>query len=263
MGHNGMDTNYSMKSIHRTMQIMKAFSHERQSLSMTEFHEITGISIPSLQRILATLVYEGFLQKDEKTKKYQLGMELYLLGNLVQKHTNLLNAANPLMESIRDQINESVSLNTLFQNNKQRCIAFCKSYQELSTSADIGLTSPLYAGASGRVILAHMKEGDINKYLETTSLVQITKNTIVDKTKLLDELRMICEKGYAKSFGERVKGAFALSVPIFTSLEHVEDSLAIVMPDARIEDYHFEELIVLLKESSKKITDILNYRTEV
>lgn len=259
MDENVMDKNYSMKTIHRTIKIMKAFSQERHSLSMTEFRDITGISIPSLQRILATLVFEGFLQKDEKTKRYQLGMEIYFMGNLVQKNSNLLNAAMPVMERIRDESNESVSLNTLFQDSHQRCIGFCKSFQELTTSADIGLTSPLHAGASAKVIFAHMKDEDIKNYLETSPLHQFNENTIIDKTKLLSELSTIREKGYAISYGERVKGAFSLSVPIFCSSKHVEDSMSIIIPIARIEDYNIDDLIVLLKQRAKEVSDILNY----
>lgn len=263
MEEKGMDKNYSMKTIHRTIKIIKSFSIARQSLSMTELKEITGISIPSLQRVLSTLVYEGFLQKNEKTKKYQLGMELYFLGNLVQKNSNILNAAMEVMERIRDTTNESVSLNTLFQNRSQKCIAYCKSYHVLTTETHVGIVSPLHAGASAKVILAHMEMSDIMNYLETYELEKFNENTIVDKDKLLEELQKIRENGYAVSYSERIKGAFSLSVPIFSSLDHVEDSMSIVIPIARIEEYNLENLINILKDGAREVTNKLIQRSEI
>jgi len=42
---------------------LRAFSRERKQISLTEMHKITGIGKSNLQRLLSTLVYEGFLQK--------------------------------------------------------------------------------------------------------------------------------------------------------------------------------------------------------
>ncbi|WP_413299879.1 IclR family transcriptional regulator [Bacillus sp. 1P10SD] len=257
-----MDKNYSMKTIHRTIKIIKSFSLTKPSLSMTELNEMTGISIPSLQRILSTLVYEGFLQRNEKTKKYQLGMELYFLGNLVQKNSNILNAAMEVMERIREETSESVSLNTLFQNKSQKCIAFLKSYHELVTEIHIGLVSPLHAGASAKVILAHMTEDEIRKYLESHPLEKFSESTIHDRDKLVDELKQIRQNGYAVSYGERVKGAFSVSVPIFSSIDHVEDSMSITIPIARMEEYDVNNLISILKGGSSEVTKKLLQRSD-
>lgn len=258
-----MDKNYSMKTIHRTIKIIKSFTLTTPSLTMTELNEITGISIPSLQRILSTLVYEGFLQRNEKTKKYQLGMELYFLGNLVQKNSNILNAAMAVMERIREETTESVSLNTLFQNKSQKCIAFLKSYHELVTDVHIGIVSPLHAGASAKAILAHLSDDEISKYLESYQLVKFSESTITDRDRLVNELQEIRSNGYAISYGERVKGTFSVSVPIFSSVNHVEDSMSITMPIARLEEYDLDNLISILKAGSNEVSQKLLQRSEI
>lgn len=249
-----MDKNYSIKSLHRAIEILKSFTFEKSSYTLTELHEITGISKPALQRILTTFVYEGFLQKDEKSKRYHLGLELYFLGTLVQKESNILNAALPIMEQIRDETGEAVTLNTIYQN-KRRCIGSCESKQILSALTLVGHESPLYAGASAKILLAHLPEQEINNYVNQVELEQITSKTITNKEELKLELQRIKSQGYAISYGERVKGTFSLSAPIFYPSKHVAAGISIVIPTARIEEFEIKKLIELLLSRTKELYD--------
>ncbi|WP_373428067.1 hypothetical protein [Neobacillus niacini] len=85
-----------------------------------------------MQRLLSTLVFEGLLQKNEETKKYQLGIELLFFGNLVEKNTSLLSIPKPVMEAIREQTSESVSLNVI-EDHKRKCIENLPSKYEIQT----------------------------------------------------------------------------------------------------------------------------------
>ena len=101
MDETNFKKNYSMQTLHRSIQILRSFSIENKMLTLTDLHNITGLSKSSLQRILSTLVFEGLLHKNEETKKYQLGLELFFLGNLVEKNSSLLSIAQPIMEEIQ------------------------------------------------------------------------------------------------------------------------------------------------------------------
>jgi IclR family KDG regulon transcriptional repressor len=254
-----LDKKYSIKSLHKAVEILKSFSIESSSLTLTELHELTGISKPGLQRILTTLVFEGFLQKDEKSKRYHLGLELYFLGTLVKKESNILNAALPVMEKIRDETGEAVTLNTIYEN-KRRCIGSCESRKTLSALTLVGHDSPLYAGASAKILLAYLSEHEINEYINLIELEKITPKTITDKQKLKEELSKINSQGYAISLGERVKGTFSLSAPIFYPSNQVAAGVSIVIPTARIEEFDLEELILLLLTRSREIAESINHR---
>ncbi|RNF39749.1 IclR family transcriptional regulator [Planococcus salinus] len=248
-----MEQKYAIASIQKSILILKSFSPDRLSQSMTDLHKYTGISIPSLQRILSTLLHGGLLQKDEKTKQYRLGMELYFLGSLVEKDSSLLNTALPYMEEIRDKTGESVSLNINW-NSKRKCIGYCESKHELTTLTYIGHESPLYAGASAKVLLAYMEREEIQSYFEKSAFLSYTNKTIVDRDKLLKELQLIKEKGFAISYGERVKGAFSVSVPIFNPLNQIIAGMSIAIPIVRLEEFNQDDLIILLKQKAKEIS---------
>ncbi|RDW17530.1 IclR family transcriptional regulator [Oceanobacillus arenosus] len=249
--------NYSMQTIHRSILVLKCFSIERKKLTLTDFHQMTGISKSSLQRILATLVYEGFLQRNEQSKVYELGIELYFLGHLVEKDSSILAVSYPIMEKIQKITGESVTLNIL-HNNRRKCIGYVESSYQLTHLTYVGHESPLHAGASAKALLAHLEPNTLETVLNSLDLESYTDTTIVSKTDLIEELEKIKLKGFSESVGERVKGAYSISAPVFNRFSEVIASLSTVIPTARMEEYDREELIHLIVRGAREISDSLS-----
>lgn len=248
------EKNYTITSLHKAIKILKAFSNDTPSLSLTELNKMTGISISSLQRFVATLVYEGFLIKNEKTKRYQLGYSLFYLGNLVKQESNLIAIAEPILKDLNDELGESVSLNVI-DAFERRCILNFDSTQPLSTRMLVGDTSPLYAGASSRTLLAFMPER--KEYIESIELKPITEYTISLKEDLIEKIEEIRLNGYGKSRSERVKGACSITAPILDRHDSIIASISVVIPEARYDDYDEENLIRKIKEAAYQIENRL------
>lgn len=248
--------NYSMQSIQRAVKILRAFSIDNPRLTLTELNKITGIGKSSLQRILTTLTMEGLLQKDEQDKRYQLSLDFIFFAELVEKNSSLITIAKPIMEEINQQTTESVSLSVI-DNNMRKCVYNIESMHELTTLTYAGQTSPLYAGASAKVLLAYYPKEKLENYLQSITLEKITETTIVDKDKLLQELQNIREKGYAFSNGERVKGAVSVSAPIFDPFSRIFASLTIIIPSARKDENDLDNVIRYIVSGAAQITEKL------
>lgn len=245
--------NYSIQSIHRAVQILRAFSREKKQISLTELHKLTGIGKSSLQRLLSTLVYEGLLQKDEETKLYQLGLDLLFLGELVEKNSGLLNIAVPIMKKINQSTKEVVSL-SIIEEQKRKCIYSLKSHHELAALIFAGQISPLYAGASAKVLMAYLPLETQEEYLQGVALEKLTEYTIESKDDLRRDLQRIREQGYGISYGERVRGAVSISAPVFNPFAEILASVSITIPSIRLEDYNVDELVKELLEGTAEIT---------
>lgn len=260
MKENRDHKNYLVQTVQRAIQVLRAFSKENSSLSLTEINKITGIGVPSLQRLLYTLVHEGLLIRNEDDKKYELGLEFVVFAEIVRETSNLLLAAEPVMKKLNEKTTESVTLN-IIENNKRKCISSFDSKHELTTLSYVGHQSPLYAGASAKVLLAHFPEEELEEYLNNVHIEKLTDSTITDLDQLREELRKIREQGYAFSYGERVKGAVSISAPIFDSFSNVIASLSITIPSVRFGDYDREELIKETITMANEITEKLAHRS--
>ena len=253
-----MATDNSMQTINRTIQVLKTFSSENKELSLAQFHQKLGLSKSSLQRVLNTLVLHGFLEKDNKRKTYKLGIELYYIGKLVEEHSHLISTVKPYIKDLRDRLGESVYLN-IIENNERKCIAFEEAKQHLMTISHIGQTSPLYAGASAKLLLAYLDYKEINQYINENELTSITEKTIIDKTKLLEELSTIQELGFAISYGERVPGVCSISAPIYNQSNKVIAGISISAPMVRVNDKKISSYIEAIKESANLISRDLKF----
>lgn len=244
--------NYSMTTVHKAIQLLRVFTRDQKKLSLTELHKKTGIGKSSLQRLLSTLVHERFLMKEESTKLYSLGMELFFLGNLVEKNDAFLSIAIPVMEKLNQSTKENISISMMDQNER-RCIHNLASHHELSAFTYIGNTSPLYAGASAKVLLAFQSEDFIRKYLKETEFTRITDFTIISADDLMKDLGKIRKMGYAISYGERVKGAISISAPISNRFKEVFADLTITFPSVREEEYDLEKFTEDLLDGTAEI----------
>lgn len=245
MNQDTFEKNYTMSSIHKAIKVLKAFTKEEPSLSLTELSKKTEISISSLQRFVSTFVYEGFLHKDERTKRYQLGHSLLYLGNLVKQESSLILVATPLLKKLNEEIGESISMN-IIDGMERRCILNFDSTHPLSTKMFVGDTSPLYAGASSKTLLAFMP--NVEEYLEQITLKPITDQTILSKEQLIEELMQIRSQRFAKSNSERVRGACSVTAPILNASQQIIASVTIAIPEVRYHDYDEQQLIESIQQ---------------
>lgn len=250
MDQETFEKNYTMSSLHKAIKVLKAFTKEEPSLSLTELSKKTGISISSLQRFVSTFVYEGFLHKDERTKRYQLGHSLLYLGNLVKQESSLIIVAEPILKKLNEELGESVSMN-IIDGLERRCILNYDSTYPLSTKMFVGDTSPLYAGASSKTLLAFMP--NVEEYVENISLEPITDRTILSKEQLMQDLQQIRSQRYAKSNSERVRGACSVTAPILNASHQIIASVTIIIPEVRYNDYDEQQLIETIKQVGLEI----------
>lgn len=253
-----------MQTITRAVQVLKAFSFNDKELTLTELSKKLEISKSSMQRILNTLAGEGLLEKDERSKTYKLGMELYFLGNLVEKNSHLLAITNEAMKELNARTGETITLNIL-HNNRRKCIAYELAKHELTTLSYISKESPLYAGASAKLLLANLSEITREKIIEHIELVQLTEHTVKSKKQLRDELKQIRNQGYAVTKSERVLGVCAISAPIKNRLNEVIASMTITIPLIRMDQSKTDQYVEMLLECTNKISvDLgLEHETEL
>lgn len=248
--------NGSMQTIDRAMLVLRSFSKNESVLSLADLHKKTGLSKSSLQRILNSLVYNKVMEKDDRNKTYKLGIELYFLAQLVDVNAQIFSIAKPYMEVLRDKYGESVSLN-IIKDGERICIGYFEGSYELTALSYIGQTSPLYAGASAKVLLAYLSEEEQQGAIEKMTFERIANRTIPSKEKLMEEIKEIRQVGYAFSYEERVEGGFSTSAPIKNRENELIASVSMAGPIFRVNEekikVYCEELIQIAEQISNDI----------
>src|SRR5699024_7620788 len=106
--------------------------------------------------------------------------------------------AHPYLEKLARQTLETATL-SMMQNNQRVYLEQIPSTQEVKMTVPLGMTFPLYAGASSKAILSTFSDAEIHEYLDSLDLKPLTDSTIVNKEALLHEVEEIRILGYAVS----------------------------------------------------------------
>jgi DNA-binding IclR family transcriptional regulator len=90
----------SNRSLERGLLILRAFRSGNSFLTTGEIAERTSLPVPTVSRLAATLVREGFLNYDFVNRGYCLGIPLLSLGQTFFEGSDVLATAEPLMREL-------------------------------------------------------------------------------------------------------------------------------------------------------------------
>jgi DNA-binding IclR family transcriptional regulator len=90
----------SNRSLERGLLILRAFRSGNSFLTTGEIAERTSLPVPTVSRLAATLVREGFLNYDFANRGYCLGIPLLSLGQTFLEGSDVLATSEPLMREL-------------------------------------------------------------------------------------------------------------------------------------------------------------------
>lgn len=244
-----------VRAVERALAVLEALQEDVQGLS--ELSRKLNLSKATLLRLLNTLTKQGFVDYNEKTKKYDLGLKLLQLGMTVSERFDLKKVAGPYLEKIWNACGETVYLN-IRNGNERLCIDCLHGKKDVRVVAYTGHKSPLYVGASGKAILAFLDPQELDDYLMNVKLEKVAPGTITDIEALRKDLAKTREQGYATSFEERYSNALGASAPIRDVTGKVIASISITAPSNRTAD-EVKQYIILVKEAAREISNKLGY----
>jgi DNA-binding IclR family transcriptional regulator len=157
----------SNRSLERGLAVLRAFRPGVGCLTTSDVAERTKLPLPTVSRLLATLVRSGFLTYDFDLRGYSLGVPLLSLGHSYTEGSRLLTVALPLMSALADSQRVNVGL----ASEDMGEIVYLQSLR--GNRADVlrrivpGSRAPLELTAIGRAWLAASPAAVRNGILKT------------------------------------------------------------------------------------------------
>ncbi|AMP02477.1 IclR family transcriptional regulator [Collimonas pratensis] len=226
-------------------------------LGVTELSVRSGNTKARTFRLLYTLEQRGLLHRAGDTPTYHLGYKALYLGVAAQEQVSLVRVARSHLRDIGGICNENVQVRVR-DGLEMVCVARWESTQAIRVHTDVGNRRPLYAGASGKVLLAHAPQA-VQDAVLAGALTRFTDNTIVDRHALEQELQQVLAQGYAVSFAERSSGAVAIAAPIMDADGAVIASLSVAGPASRINADNLQGFIDLVVQRARDLSLGLGY----
>jgi DNA-binding IclR family transcriptional regulator len=205
------------KSVTKAVGLLRVMAAQpRTGATATTLAKASGISRPTAFRLLFSLERTGLV--DRIDNKYILGWELARLGRYADPYSGLVVKAQPLLQELADDLNESVTLSVPNANDELDLVAEAMGSHVIGitsrmSSHRVGQRYPLHASSSGKVLLADMSVEKV-KALLPAQLEAYTPHTITDRAVLLKELVQIREQGFGIIDNELEEELISLSRPV-------------------------------------------------
>ncbi|RCW44384.1 IclR family transcriptional regulator [Halanaerobium sp. MA284_MarDTE_T2] len=216
---------YLNQSVINSFKIIECFNENNDEFTPQELSNLLNENSSSIWRLIRTLESIGYLIQTENNK-YKLGYKLLNGVRSILNTSEIRKVAYPYLEELSKDTNFNVILSVLDKNRAVYLIRI-PSPQIPDSYFHVGRKVPLYATASGKILLAYQPENKRKALIEKFEFKKFTNNTIVNKNKLYEHLEMVRENGFAQDNEEFIFNTNCLAVPIRDSTLEVVGSISI------------------------------------
>ena len=228
------EQSYHVRAVQRAIGLLKAFDYNCPEMSLTQLSQRTGLSLPTANRLLATLQREALVESSAETGRYRLGVACLHLGSIFLARAELRTVALPVLEKLRQETRETVHLGILDQME----VVYLEKLEGLWPIAlmgsRVGGRNPAYCTGVGKVMLSYEDPEKARSHFARTGLQRYTPNTITDLAALLEELQCTKHRGYALDAEEHEMEVRCVAAPIRDHRGTVVAALSISGPAVRM-----------------------------
>ena len=221
---------------------------------MTEISEQLDLNKSNVHNILSTFKAMGYLDQDDESGRYKLGLSVYSLCYSLGQNLSIGSVAAPYLQELADMAGERVYLAI---PHEQEILYVTSAYPK--TSIDLmrpimGEHAQMHCTGLGKAMLVYLPEEKQRAYA-ARKLEAYTDYTITDGDALMKELREIRQRGYAIDNMEHEFGVKCVAVPVLGRNGQVVAGVSITGPSLRFYD---ERIQSLAKELQNKIRELQN-----
>lgn len=251
MGQNS--TSYRIQSIDRATELLNSIARYPEPVSLKVLSAETGFHSSTTFRILASLIQNQLVEKDT-SGNYRLGLRLLQLGVRLHSNIDMRALAIPVLESLRDKLNESVYL-TIREGDEVVYIEKMTPNRLVHVQQMIGSRAPLHVTAVGKLMLGISGNDAVEGYAQRTNLPAYTRNTINDTERLKQECAQAVKQGYALDNEEAEVDVGCIGVLIFDNTNTAVGGLSVSAPIERRRNSWVKELM----QAGRILSDQLGY----
>ena len=248
----------------RLAEVLDVLAGSANGLSVTEMAAQLSISKTTSSRLLASLVENGLVEKDQ-AQRHMLDLRFWSWGAQAARRFRLLDISRP---PIIDAVSSSGI--PIYIGVPRGDLAFFLEKTVMLNDVPVvvpmtflsasvtGTSIPLYACAPGKAMLAFGPEELLQSVL-ARPLKPFTQRTVTTPDALMQQIQQVRSDGYAVNKGEYF-GHLAVGVPIFDHTGIAAAALGTAGGMYGVEQESFVEMsVAVLRKAAERISASLGF----
>jgi len=200
-----------VQSLERGLSVLRCFSAEHPSLTLSEVARLTGLTRATARRLLLTFERLGYMRNDGRL--FELTPLVLDLGYAYISSCKLPDLVQPDMEALSERCNESVSASVL-DGHEIVYIARVPTKRIMTIALSLGSRLPAAITSMGRVLLADLPDDELHARLVAMPVEKRAEHTETDPARLLALIRQVRAQGWALVDQELEDGVRSVAAPL-------------------------------------------------
>jgi len=242
-------------SLARGLRVIESFEGHADGRTIIEISHSTGLSRASIRRILLTLELLGYVERSRQV--YRLKTQVLRLGFSYLSSSSVVEAAQPVLEHITEQLHESSSM-TMLDNGEIVYVARSAASRVLAAGLSVGSRLPAYCTSMGRVLLGALPDEGLDAYLRNLKPRAYTAKTLTRIPQIRKAILQVRKDGYAIIDEELEAGLRSIAVPVFTRGNRIVAAINVGTHISRIDRATLmKRCLPALKEGARTLRSML------
>lgn len=223
---------------------------------LTDISAATQVPKSTAHRLLQDLASQQLVVAGEDGM-YGLGPGCFRLLDALSASTISFGVATrKAMQALRDTTGETAVIHVRIGHTRV-VVEEAPSHETVKYVAGVGAMSPVHLGSAGKVLLAFLSDQERDDLVSVLPLREPVNGRLLDAASLTEELRMVRKQGYAESFGERIAGGAAVSVPLLDPEKKVVASVSVLGPQSRLPVQRLQEIRIMTFQAARDLQSAL------
>lgn len=207
--HQTSDTNSAQK----VCRILRVLSTPLP-LRLADIASASGVNKATALRLLETLIAEGFVVRDEATKRYALGDEAIALGIAMQGRDHIRDRARPALLRLAALTGDTLLLSTRSGIDSVCIDREFGSFPIRASYLELGMRRPLGVGAGSLALLAWLPDDEVAAVLGLIEPTLKVRYPRMSTNLLRTEVTNARQRGYALLLDVVVDQMGGIGVPV-------------------------------------------------
>lgn len=239
----------------RVLEILQILSAENTGLSLTQLSDKTNILKGTIYPILKTLVKYRYINYDDHSQQYYLGIACSLLSRAFFEKSYWLKMIHREMTHIVEACNEVCQMGIL-DGADVLYIDKVQSAQKVQLVSNIGTRLPAIYSALGKAMIYNYSDQQLSQ-LYPSGFTPLTQYSVQTLPELRQQLDLVAKNGYAIDNKEINEETTCYAVPLHQR-DNVIAAISVSIPTFRSDKQKVKQVIETLITSRERIEQELN-----
>jgi DNA-binding IclR family transcriptional regulator len=202
-----------VQSLGRAFAILEEVARHREGIGLADLSKLVGLHNSTTFHLAKTMVSLGYIRQEKDSKRYRVGGPLFALAASALDEIEMVNVATPVLEDLSRETGESSHF-AVRMGDAVVVIARTSGPGAFHLTDRVGVLRPAHCTALGKVILASLRQDQLERFLERVDLKPSTEKSITEIPQLLREIAEVRRTGVAFDEGEFNLEVRCIAVPV-------------------------------------------------